>query len=144
MLKLFATCMDPQRAFLLLDDYLEKLSLSRKDFGQSEWWPRMQSSTGKPRLEEVAMLFLRNNRSLPTELLQHANFEKFAAVEFAGVVLDESSILKSFMGATKRYLVDRFAGTPTSENAPSELRMTLSSGVKASETPFESVIVVGA
>lgn len=81
VLKLFATCMDPQRAFLLLDDYLEKLSLSRKDFGQSEWWPRMQSSTGKPRLEEVAMLFLRNNRSLPTELLQHANFEKFAAVE---------------------------------------------------------------
>lgn len=81
VLKLFATCMDPQRAFLLLDDYLEKLSLSRKDFGQSEWWPRMQSSTGKPRLEEVAMLFLRNNRSLPTELLQYANFEKFAAVE---------------------------------------------------------------
>lgn len=38
--------------------------------------------------------------------------EKFAAVEFAGVVLDESSILKSFMGATKRYLVERFAGTP--------------------------------
>jgi superfamily II DNA or RNA helicase len=81
VLKIFATCADPQRSFLLLDDYLEKLSLSRKDFGQSEWWPRMQSATGKPRLEEVAMLFLRNNRSLPTELLQYANFEKFAAVE---------------------------------------------------------------
>jgi superfamily II DNA or RNA helicase len=81
VLKLFATCTDPQRAYLLLDDYLEKLALNRKDFGQTEWWPRMQQSTGRPRLEEVAMLFLRNNRSLPTELLQYANFEKFAEVE---------------------------------------------------------------
>jgi hypothetical protein len=81
VLKLFATCVDPQRAYLLLDDYLEKLALNRKDFGQTEWWPRMQLSTGRPRMEEVAMLFLRNNRSLPTELLQYANFEKFAAVE---------------------------------------------------------------
>ena len=81
VLKLFASCTDPQRAFLLLDDYLEKLSLNRKDFGQTEWWPRMQGATGGPRLEELAMLFLRNNRSLPTELLSYANFEKFAAVE---------------------------------------------------------------
>lgn len=28
----FASCADPQRAWLLLEDYFEKLSLSRRDF----------------------------------------------------------------------------------------------------------------
>lgn len=37
---------------------------------------------------------------------------KFDRHAFGGVVLDESSILKSFMGATKRALVDAFAETP--------------------------------
>lgn len=44
-----------------------------------------------------------------------ANYErldKFDVSRFAGVVLDESSILKSFMGATKRRLCESFAGTP--------------------------------
>lgn len=35
----------------------------------------------------------------------------FEEIEFAGVVLDESSILKSFDGKTRRYLTDRFSGT---------------------------------
>lgn len=35
---------------------------------------------------------------------------KFDASEFVGVVLDESSILKAFDGATKQLLVDSFAG----------------------------------
>lgn len=38
-----------------------------------------------------------------------ANFD---AGKFAGVVLDESSILKAFSGKTKNALVDTFAGTP--------------------------------
>lgn len=41
------------------------------------------------------------------EMLQH-----FDASHFTGVVLDESSILKSYMGKTKRALVDAFAQTP--------------------------------
>lgn len=44
-----------------------------------------------------------------------ANYErlsKFDSSAFAGVVLDESSILKSFMGKTKRALLDAFAATP--------------------------------
>lgn len=81
VLKQLATCADPQRAYLLFDDYLEKLALRRSDFGQHEWWTRIQTATGKARLEEVAMLFLRSNRSLPTELVAHANFERFAEVE---------------------------------------------------------------
>jgi hypothetical protein len=43
------------------------------------------------------------------------NYEKldhFDADAFAGVVLDESSILKSFSGATKNKLCQRFAATP--------------------------------
>jgi len=43
------------------------------------------------------------------------NYERvtrFDPAAFAGVVLDESSILKSFMGATKRDLCERFASTP--------------------------------
>lgn len=41
------------------------------------------------------------------EMLDH-----FDANHFAGVVLDESSILKSYMGKTKRQLVEAFASTP--------------------------------
>lgn len=41
------------------------------------------------------------------EMLSH-----FDAAHFAGVVLDESSILKSYMGKTKRALVDAFQRTP--------------------------------
>lgn len=44
-----------------------------------------------------------------------ANYERlhlFHPDAFAGVVLDESSILKSFMGRTKRRLIEAFARTP--------------------------------
>ncbi len=81
VLKLLGGCADPQRAYLLFDDYLEKLNLRRNDFGVAEWWPRIQTAQGKARLEEVAMLFLRASRNLPTELLPHANFDRFQEVE---------------------------------------------------------------
>ena len=64
ILRIFATCADSQRAWLLLEDYFEKLALSRKDFGGQEWWPRLMAATGKARLEEVAILFLRATRPL--------------------------------------------------------------------------------
>jgi hypothetical protein len=41
VLRIFSTCADSQRAWLLLEDYFEKLSLSRKDFNTGEWWPRL-------------------------------------------------------------------------------------------------------
>ena len=77
----FAECNDPQRAWLLLEDYFEKLSLSRKDFDSHDWWPRVLSARGKKRLEETALLFLRSSRPLPTELLAHANPAHFAEIE---------------------------------------------------------------
>ena len=81
VLKLLGSCGDPQRAYLLFDDYLEKLALRRGDFGATDWWTRIQTAKGRGRLEEVAMLFLRASRSLPTELLPFANFERFQEVE---------------------------------------------------------------
>lgn len=40
------------------------------------------------------------------------SLDKWDSVEFAGVALDESSILKSFAGSTKTRLCDRFKRTP--------------------------------
>src|SRR3954452_28598 len=81
ILRMFASCADSQRAWLLLEDYFEKLSLSRKDFTNQEWWPRLMAVNGKPRLEEVAILFLRAGRPLPTELAPHANLARFAEIQ---------------------------------------------------------------
>jgi len=80
ILKIFSECNDPQRAWLLLEDYFEKLSLTRKDFGSQEWWQRLVASRGKKRLEETAILFMRFNRPVPTELQAHANPERFAEI----------------------------------------------------------------
>ncbi|HWX19854.1 MAG TPA: DEAD/DEAH box helicase [Candidatus Binatia bacterium] len=83
LLKSFATCADSQRAWLLLEDYFEKLSLSRKDFPSTDWWPNLLNAQGKARLEEVAFLFLRAKRSLPTELAPYGNLARFDQVEQA-------------------------------------------------------------
>ncbi|HEV8543105.1 MAG TPA: DEAD/DEAH box helicase, partial [Verrucomicrobiae bacterium] len=83
LLNIFANCGDSQRAFLLLEDYFEKLALARKDFPGTTWWPRMLAVTGKARLEETALLFLKNSRPLPTELMPHANLARFAEIEAA-------------------------------------------------------------
>ena len=83
LLRSFASCGDSQRAWLLLEDYFEKLSLSRKDFPATDWWPRLLSSQGKSRLEGVAFLFLRAKRSVPTELTSYANLDRFVQVQHA-------------------------------------------------------------
>src|SRR5205809_2170818 len=83
LLRSFSTCGDSQRAWLLLEDYFEKLALSRKDFTAQDWWPRVLAAQGKARLEEVAMLFLRTNRPLPTDLVSYASATRFAEIEQA-------------------------------------------------------------
>jgi superfamily II DNA or RNA helicase len=83
ILKSFATCPDSQRSWLLLEDYFEKLSLSRRDFPATDWWPKMLAATGKNRLEELAFLFLRAKRSVPPELQPHASPDRFAKAEEA-------------------------------------------------------------
>ncbi|MDB6016911.1 MAG: helicase c-terminal [Pedosphaera sp.] len=79
----FSNCADSQRAWLSLEDYFEQLSLSRKDFAGEDWWPRLMSVQGKARLEQLAFLFLRAHRPLPTELMTYANLDHFAEVEEA-------------------------------------------------------------
>ncbi|HEY9175845.1 MAG TPA: DEAD/DEAH box helicase [Verrucomicrobiae bacterium] len=81
LLRQFAGCPDPQRAWLLLEDYFEKLALSRRDFSGDDWWPRLLAVRGGARLEELAFLFLRARRPLPNELQLHASVERFAKVE---------------------------------------------------------------
>ena len=83
LLRMFADCADGQRAWLLLEDYFEKLSLSRKDFTSQDWWPRVLTARGRERLEALAAVFLRAHRPVPTELSAHANLERFAEQEQA-------------------------------------------------------------
>ena len=45
-------------------------------------------------------------------ITNYERLERFDPADYAGVILDESSILKSFTGATKRKLVEAFASTP--------------------------------
>jgi len=83
LLGLFASCADSQRAWLILEDYFDKLSLSRKDFAGQNWWLRMLAKQGEARLEELALLFLRSGRPLPNELSAHADISRLAEVEAA-------------------------------------------------------------
>jgi len=83
ILRSFAACPDSQRSWLLLEDYFEKLSLSRRDFPDTSWWPRLLNAQGKTRLEELAFLFLRAKRSVPPELQPHASPDRFAQAEEA-------------------------------------------------------------
>src|SRR5579859_6247735 len=83
LLQSFAACADSQRAWLLLEDYFEKLSLSRRDFPSPDWWPRLLAAQGKTRLEELAFLFLRAKRSVPQELQPYASPDRFARAEEA-------------------------------------------------------------
>jgi len=97
VLKLFASCADSQRAWLLLEDYFEKLALSRKYFTAQDWWPRVLAAKGRERLEELAILFLRANRPLPTELTTYANLDRFAEIEEAEQEQQVLSELENWM-----------------------------------------------
>ena len=99
LLNTFANCADGQRAYLLLDDYFEKLSLARKDFSSHDWWPRVLAARGKQRLEELAAVFLRSKRPLPGELNAHANLERFAEQEQSE---REQTAIEAMPGTTQR------------------------------------------
>ncbi|MGD0538062.1 MAG: DEAD/DEAH box helicase [Verrucomicrobiota bacterium] len=81
LLQMFADCTDSQRTWLLLEDYFGKLSLARKDFAGTNWWPRLLATKGRARIEEAALLFLRSGRPLPTEMAAYANLARLAEIE---------------------------------------------------------------
>ncbi|HEU6448874.1 MAG TPA: DEAD/DEAH box helicase [Verrucomicrobiae bacterium] len=106
ILKSFATCPDSQRSWLLLEDYFEKLSLSRKDFPDTNWWPRLLNAQGKTRLEELAFLFLRAKRSVPPELQPHASLDRFAKAEEAEQELKLVQELENWLSPPVMPLLD--------------------------------------
>src|SRR3984957_6234393 len=57
LLKVFATCPDSQRAWLALEDYFEKLSLSRRDFPATDWWAPLLAAQGTGGEEGFSLLF---------------------------------------------------------------------------------------
>lgn len=59
-------------------------------------------------------------------ITNYEKLDKFDAEAFSGIVLDESSILKSYMGKTKRLICDKFKDVPyklacTATPAPNDL-----------------------
>src|ERR1035438_6421790 len=81
ILNTFAACPDSQRAWLALEDYFEKLSLSRRDFPDTNWWPRLLNVQGNLRLQELAFLLFRAKRSVPPKLQPHASLDRFVRAE---------------------------------------------------------------
>ncbi|HEX3625485.1 MAG TPA: DEAD/DEAH box helicase [Verrucomicrobiae bacterium] len=106
ILRSFAACVDSQRSWLLLEDYFEKLSLSRKDFPDNSWWPRLLNAQGTSRLEELAFLFLRAKRSVPPELQSHASLEHFARAEEAEKELKLVQELENWLSPLAMPLLD--------------------------------------
>lgn len=62
----------------------------------------------------VDVEYVRSQRPKPAriEVTNYEMLEHFDATRYQGVVLDESSILKSFMGKTKRAITGMFSKTP--------------------------------
>lgn len=103
-----------------------------KTLMQLEWANQVSMHTGKPVLilaplavsgqtiQEgerfgIPVKAAKNNNYIFSEGLYITNYEQLENIEasaFAGVVLDESSILKSFDGATTQLIIERFAHTP--------------------------------
>jgi hypothetical protein len=103
-----------------------------KTFTALEWGRVIHAHTGKPVLMlaplavgpqhareaekfGIEAAYIRDpagKRLPPVTITNYERLGLFNVDDFAGVVLDESSILKSFAGKTKRALVDAFKATP--------------------------------
>lgn len=98
-----------------------------KTFMQLEWAHQVSIHTGKPVLilcplavsaqtiEEATRLGLQVTHVHDESPLQISNYEQIENIDtsiYGGIVLDESSILKNFSGATKKKLMESFTNTP--------------------------------
>lgn len=103
-----------------------------KSFGALEWGRIVVERTGKPVLmlaplavgpqheREAARFgidakYVRSGDEIDGARIYITNYERldnFIAAKFSGVILDESSVLKSFSGATTKKLIATFANTP--------------------------------
>jgi hypothetical protein len=92
-----------------------------KTLMQLEWANQVAKQTNKPviilaPLAVVAQTIQEGNKfGIDMSHICVTNYEqleKTNTLEFSGVVLDESSILKNFEGATKKLIIESFAHTP--------------------------------
>lgn len=99
-----------------------------KTFIQLEWANQVFKYTNKPVLilsplavvgqtiNEGAKfhidIFKYNGSNAPIQIINYEQLENIDCSIFSGVVLDESSILKNFEGATKKLILDSFKNTP--------------------------------
>lgn len=98
-----------------------------KTFMQLEWANHVKNHTLKPVLilaplavsgqtiKEGEKFGIEVGRYGSTSNIQISNYEQLENIDcsvFGGVVLDESSILKNFEGATKKLILDNFKNTP--------------------------------
>jgi superfamily II DNA or RNA helicase len=132
LLKSFANCDDSQRAWLLLEDYFGKLSLTRKDFAGTEWWPKLLAARGQGRLEALALLFLRARRPLPGELLPSANMDRLAQI-------DRAEQEQRFIGELEQWL---FPPAPNHLDVPRAALRVLCSVEPSPDLPCLNELVV--
>jgi DNA modification methylase len=92
-----------------------------KTFMQLEWAYRVSLETnGKvlilaPLAVKAQTIEQAKQFNIPLDNIQVENYEQLDNIDcsvFTGIVLDESSILKNFEGATKNLIIDKFKTTP--------------------------------
>jgi len=92
-----------------------------KTFMQLEWSYRVSLHTGKPVLILAPLAVVGQTQQecakfdIQADLIHVVNYEQIDNIDagiYGGVVLDESSILKNFEGATKQLIIDKFKYTP--------------------------------
>jgi DNA modification methylase len=92
-----------------------------KTFMQLEWANQVSIKTNKPVLILAPLAVVEqtkqeaNHFNISLEKIEVQNYEQLDNIDcsiYSGIVLDESSILKNFEGATKKLILDSFAKTP--------------------------------
>lgn len=92
-----------------------------KTLMQLEWAQRVKEQTNKKVLILAPLVVVEQTKreaakfGIDIDAFDADNYEQLDnidASQYSGVVLDESSILKNFEGATKQLILDKFANTP--------------------------------
>ena len=99
-----------------------------KTLMQLEWANQVNKNTGKPVLILAPLavggqtikegkkfhidVCKYDGSNSPIQISNYEQLENIGTTIFSGIVLDESSILKNFEGATKKLILDLFASTP--------------------------------
>lgn len=92
-----------------------------KTFMQLEWANQVSIKTNKPVLILAPLAVVEqtkqeaNHFNISLEKIEVQNYEQLDNIDcsiYSGIVLDESSILKNFEGATKNLILDLFRKTP--------------------------------